>query len=109
MSNPDTGAGKANVKTLAIRLEPEVHAQLSVIAQLRDSTISDEIRTAIEAHITATKTTPELAQRGQAVLDEIERDAATRRGAIASLFGGDASGAEAPKSRKAQRESAPQP
>lgn len=106
MSITDPPLGKASVKTLAIRLEPELHAQLSVIAQLRDSTISDEIRTAIEAHITATKSAPELAARGQAVLEEIERDAAVRRDAIASLFGSDEQplSSPAPKANRATKE-----
>ena len=106
MSITDPPSGKASVKTLAIRLEPDLHAQLSVIAQLRDSTISDEIRMAIEAHITASKSAPELAARGAAVLEEIEHDAAVRRDAIAALFGSEAepTGAQAPKARKATRE-----
>lgn len=87
MSIPDNGSTKAGVKTLAIRLEPELHAQLSLIAQLRSSTITDEIRAAIEAHIEAVKAAPELAGRADHVLEEIEREAAARRDAIATLFG----------------------
>lgn len=88
MSIPDIAAtAKAGVKTLAIRLEPELHAQLSLIAQLRGSTITDEIRQAIEAHIALAKAAPELAAQSQAVLDDIEREALARRAAIATLFG----------------------
>lgn len=88
MSIPDNGSStKAGVKTLAIRLEPDLHAQLSLIAQLRGSTITDEIRQAIEAHIALAKTTPELAAQSQAVLDDIEREAIARRAAITTLFG----------------------
>lgn len=87
MSVPDNGSAKAGVKTLAIRLEPELHAQLSLIAQLRSSTITDEIRTAIETHIESVKAAPELAGRADHVLEEIEREAAARRDAIATLFG----------------------
>lgn len=106
MSIMDPPSGKASVKTLAIRLEPELHAQLSVIAQLKGSTISDEIRAAIEAHIVALRSAPELAARGQAVLDEIERDAAVRRDAIAALFGSERepSGSQGSKARKATKE-----
>ncbi len=88
MSDEDNANG-GKVKTLAIRLEPDVHAQLSLIAQLRGpkGTITDEIHTAIEAHITATKAAPELAGKADAVLEEIEREAASRREAIATLFG----------------------
>ena len=75
------------MKTLAIRLDDELHAQLSVLAQLRESTITDEIRMALESHLEATKASPELASRAQGVLDEIERDSRARQAAIATLFG----------------------
>ena len=75
------------MKTLAIRLEEDLHAQLSVLAQLRESTITDEIRQAIEGHIEASKHDTQLKHRGQAVLDDIERDAKVRQAAIATLFG----------------------
>ncbi len=74
------------MKTLAIRLEDDLHAQLSVLAQLRQSTITDEIRLAIENHLEASKSDPELKNRAQAVLDDIERDAKAREAAIATLF-----------------------
>jgi predicted DNA-binding protein len=79
--------GRPGVKTLAIRLEPDLHAQLSLIAQLRGATITDEIKAALEAHITAAKSMPELTGRADAVLADIERDATAKRAAIATLFG----------------------
>ena len=88
MSPEETGAGRnGGVKTLAIRLDPDMHAQLSLIAQLRGSTITDEIRQAIDAHIVAVKASPELAAKADSVRAEIEREAAARRDAIATLFG----------------------
>jgi len=87
MSITDSGSSRGSVKTLAIRLEPDLHAQLSLIAQLRASTITDEIRTAIEAHIVLAKTAPELAAQADNVLEDIEREAIARREAIATLFG----------------------
>lgn len=75
------------MKTIAIRLEDELHAQLSVLAQLQDTSLTDEIRQAIEAHLERTRNNPELANRAQAVLDDIERDAQARQAAIATLFG----------------------
>ena len=79
------------MKTLAIRLEDEVHAQLSVLAQLEEHTVTDAIRQAIESYIEAKKAQPQVGARAEAVLAEIERDAAARRGAIAALFGNGAS------------------
>lgn len=95
MSIPDSGPARVSVKTLAIRLEPVVHAQLSLIAQLRGHTITDEIRQAIEAHIASAKTAPELAAQASSVLDDIERDAVARRQAIATLFGNEQEAAPA--------------
>ncbi len=106
----DSAPNGGKVKTLAIRLEPDVHAQLSLIAQLRSSTITDEIRQAIDSHITAVKSAPELAAKADAVLDDIEREAAARREAIATLFGDDSqqtSGGRS-RSRKAGKEDAPE-
>ena len=74
------------MKTLAIRLDEELHAQLSVLAQLRESTITDEIRSALEGHLENAKTSPELSGRAQAVLDDIERESQARQAAIATLF-----------------------
>ena len=102
MSQPDTGSTKGSVKTLAIRLEPDQHAQLSLIAQLRGSTITDEIRAAVEAHIASAKTAPELAAQADSVLEDIEREATARREAIATLFGQTTSGRS--RGRKASRE-----
>ena len=87
MSIPDSTAGKGSVKTLAIRLEPDLHAQLSLIAHLRGSTITDEIRQAIEAHVALIGSSTDLAQRADSVLEDIEREAAARREAITNLFG----------------------
>ena len=51
MSQPMSPAEGPGHKTLAIRLDLPLHAQLSVIAQLRGNTITDEIRQAIEHHV----------------------------------------------------------
>ncbi|MBF6171285.1 hypothetical protein [Nocardia blacklockiae] len=75
-----------SVKTLGVKLEPDVHAQLSFIAQLREGTITDEIQIAIRTHIERAKDDPELRSRAEQVQAEIEREAAARRDAIATLF-----------------------
>lgn len=62
MSTPDELT--RGVKTLGIKLKPDVHAQLSFIAQLREGTITDEIQIAIAEHITRSRNDPELAQQG---------------------------------------------
>lgn len=96
MSTPDTPGG---VKTLAIRLLPEVHQQLVIIASLRSTNITEEIRQAIEAHIASVKASTDLASKADGVLANIEREAADRRAAIASLFGDGTPATPAAKAR----------
>jgi hypothetical protein len=79
-------------KTLAIRLEEAQHAQLTMIAQLEELTVTDAIRQAIDQWIESRRNNPQLQQRAEAVLADIERDANTRRGAIAALLGNETSG-----------------
>ena len=75
------------MKTLAIRLDDELHAQLSVLAQLCGTTLTDEIRQALEAHLKAKRANPELTERAKAVSEEIEHEAQARQAAITTLFG----------------------
>ena len=79
------------MKTLAIRLEDDQHAQLGMIAKLEELTVTDAIRQAIDQWIESKRSNPELQERAEAVLADIERDAATRRGAINALLGGQGS------------------
>lgn len=73
-------------KTLAIRLDNDVHAQLQVIARLLDSSIADEIRQAIDSHLQAKRKDPELSKRASEVRESIEHEAKLRQDAIATLF-----------------------
>ena len=103
-----TEGPRAGVKTLAIRLPDELHAQLVLLAQFEGSTLTDAIRQAIEQFIERQRTEGDLAGRAAEALADIERDATTRREAIQALFGtgqdSDASAtepqAEQPKPRR---------
>lgn len=75
------------MKTLAVRLEEEQHAQLGMIAKLEELTVTDAIRQAIDQWIESKRSNPELQARAEAVLADIEQEAATRRGAISALLG----------------------
>ena len=77
------------MKTMAIRLEDELHAQLALVAQLENTTVTDLIRSAVASYIEQRKA--ELSGRAEAALAEIEREAAARRQAITALFGGQVS------------------
>lgn len=73
------------MKTTAIRLEDELYAQLTVVAQLGGQTVTDAIRTAVLEYIEQRKSS--LSSHADSVLAEIEREAEIRRAAITALFG----------------------
>lgn len=94
------------MKTLAIRLDDDLHAQLSVLAQLCETSLTDEIRQALEAHIQAKRANPDLTERAKLVADEIESEAKARQAAIATLFGSPGqSGSSTPAGSKRPRSS----
>lgn len=76
-----------HLKTLAIRVEEGLHAQLRFIAQLNGSSITEEIRRAIENRIATAQDDPDLIARAQEAREEIEREAAARAAAIAGFLG----------------------
>ena len=75
------------MRTLAIKLEEELHAQLGMIAKLEGLTLTDALRQAIDQWIDERRNNPELQARAAANLADIDAEAATRRGAIEALLG----------------------
>lgn len=75
-------------KTLAIKMSDELHAQASAVAQLEGISLTELIRTSIEGYLDTKRDSGELQSKAQAVLDDIEREAQTRREAIAGLLNG---------------------
>lgn len=98
-----TNPEQQRFKTLGVRVDEELHAQLTFIAQLTDSTIADEIRRSIEERVVAAQSDPELIARAEEVRAEIEREAQARQQAIAGLFGSLAVGSETVTPRPARR------
>ena len=88
MSEPvkPTSPGTQQLRTLAVRISEELRAQLDIIAQLTGRTATEEIRLALEHWIEKTKSDPALLRKAEAVRAEIEREAETRRQAIAAIF-----------------------
>ncbi|MEV0772753.1 hypothetical protein [Nocardia salmonicida] len=72
--------------TLAIRIDPARHAQLTWIAELRGSTLKRECFEAVDAYIEAAKQDPDLMARANAARAAIEEEARARQAAIDNLF-----------------------
>lgn len=84
---PQPEQTEQHIKTLAIRVDESLHTQLRFIAQLSGSSITEEIRRAIEHRIAAAQDDPDLIAQAQRVSAEIEREAAARSAAIAGFLG----------------------
>lgn len=87
------------VRPLSIRITDGLRAQLDVIAQLNDRSVTEEIRLALEAWVETSKSDPKVLQRAETVRAEIEREAKTKQSAIEAIFGVESSGAKAPSTR----------
>lgn len=74
------------MKTLALRFDDDLHAQLTVIAQLQEVTLTELIRTVVTTYVELASEAPDFADKAQALLDDIEREALNRRDALAALF-----------------------
>lgn len=85
-NKPAPTSTSGQLRTLAVRITEELRAQLDIIAQLTGRTATEEIRLALEHWIAKTKSDPAILKKAEAVRAEIERDAETRRKAIASIF-----------------------
>lgn len=86
MSEP-TGKNGNGVKTLGIKLEPELHAQFSLVCQLDNVPLTTGVQRAVEHYVQAKRAEGDFTARANEALAEIEREAAARRGAIQALFG----------------------
>jgi uncharacterized membrane-anchored protein YjiN (DUF445 family) len=76
----------ADIRPLSVRMTEGTRAQLDIIAQLNDRSVTEEVREALEYWIERSKSDPKVLQRADAVKAEIEKEAATKRGAIAAIF-----------------------
>jgi hypothetical protein len=74
------------MRTLAVRITDDLRAQLDVIAQLNDRSVTEEIRIGLEQWIEASKADPKVLERAASVRADIEREAETKRNAISAIF-----------------------
>lgn len=96
-----TPAASSQMRTLAVRINDDLRAQLDVIAQLNSRSVTEEIRIALETWIETSKSDPKVLQRAESVRADIEREAKTRQSAIEAIFGDAPGGAKAPKGKAA--------
>ena len=98
---PDSGRPAYDeIRPLSVRMRDSVRAQLDVLAQLNNRSVTEETRLALEHWVEKAKTDPSLKERADRVRAEIdreveqkrrsaERDAQHRRQAVAAVLGVD--------------------
>lgn len=94
-----TGYGSAAYKVLSVRTSEDTRAQLEVLAAINERSVTEETRIALEHWVEKSKSDPAVLKRAEQVRDEIEREAQTKRNAIAAVLGGNDTKA-APRSTK---------
>lgn len=82
----EEGPMSKDIKTLAIRLDGDLHARLAILARLRGESVTDLIRQAVESRLDDLAHDPALAAKAKQLQDEIEREANEQKGALAALF-----------------------
>lgn len=92
-----------SVKTLAVRLPDELHAQLVLVAGLDGVSLAEAIRTAVEDSIGRRRDNGELAAQAQAALEQVDREVTARRAALQALLGPSAEAKPAQPAKAAQR------
>ena len=67
------------MKTLAIRLDDDLHARLTIVAKLAEVSLTDAIRQAIESHVQTMSAKPDIQAKADALRQDIEREAADNK------------------------------
>ena len=78
----------AAYRVLSVRVSNDTRAQLEVLAQLNDRSLTEEVRLGLEDWVGRSKSNPAILKRAEQVRAQIERDADVRRRAIQAVFGG---------------------
>jgi predicted CopG family antitoxin len=92
------------MKTIAIRLEDEISAQLAVLAQLEGSSVTELIRQGAELIIQQKRSQAELADKAAGIVAEIDQEAEARKSAIQALFGATTAPASPPAKGRGPRQ-----
>lgn len=88
MTEPNNKAG--GHKTLAVKLQPGLHAQLELISGLEGIPMTTALVKAVELYVDTKRSEADFADRAAAAVAEAERAAAERRRAIQALLGQEA-------------------
>ena len=96
----------SDLRTLAVRVSPDFHAQLSMVAKVDEMSLVDLMMQALEHHVAARREAPDFQAKVQQALEEAEAQMArTKAMLLGTLPEGSVagSGADAPPSVRNRR------
>jgi len=104
MTEPGRAGGH---KTLAVKLPPDLHAQLELVSGLEGLSMGAALLRSVELYVETRRSQPDFAARATEAVAAAEAEAAARRSAIQSLLGQTAgdepAGAEASRGQRRVR------
>ena len=71
--------GNDALRTLAVRVSPDYHAQLSMVAQVDEMSLTDLMMKALDNHMAARREAPDFKAKVQKALEEAEAQMARTR------------------------------
>jgi uncharacterized protein (DUF1778 family) len=98
----------SDVRTLAVRVSPDYHAQLSMVAQVDGMSLTDLMMKALDNHMAARREAPDFQAKAQQALEDAEAQMARTRAMLLGTLPESASppsgtGAGAPATGRGRR------
>ena len=81
-------------RTLAVRVSPDYHAQLSMVAQVDEMTLVDLMMAALDKYMASRREAPDFKAKVQKALEDAERQMARTRAMLLGTASDAASAAE---------------
>lgn len=96
-----------DVRTLAVRVSPDYHAQLSMVAQVDEMSLTDLMMKALDNHMAARREAPDFKAKVQKALEAAEAQMARTKAMLLGTLPEEATsgeaGADAPTSGRGRR------
>jgi len=74
-----------SLRTMALRVSDDVHTKMTALAQIQGISLNDALIRAVEDWMEKAGTDPKVIAKLKEMEDEVEREAAAKRSALASL------------------------
>jgi hypothetical protein len=85
----------SDVRTLAVRVSPDYHAQLSMVAQVDEMSLTDLMMKALDTYMASRREAPDFKAKVQKALEEAEAQMARTRAMLLGTLPEGASAGEA--------------